>query len=345
MRTAKFLVAAGLMIAGLPSLAHAQWYVGADVGANYTQDASVSAGTTNNTTYNWGPVGLVEGGYSFGAPKLEAEVGYRSNGVGNVGSASGGGEADSLSLMVNGIYDFGGLTHVGTTWHPFVGVGVGTAKVTSNDISRSSTFAYSGNNWEFAYQGFAGVGYDVARDWMAKLQYRYFATADYGVNGAGGTSGNAEYKNHAVLVGLTYKFGAPAPAPVVEAAPAPVAAAPAPVPVKPAPMPRNYMVFFDFDKATITPEAAKIITEAAGAAKMGGVTRVHLTGHTDTVGSDKYNMALSLKRADAVKDAMVRQGVPADEIVVVGKGKTDLLVPTKDGVREPQNRRVEIVLQ
>ena len=55
-------------------------------------------------------------------------------------------------------------------------------------------------------------------------------------------------------------------------------------------------------------------------------------------------MALSLKRANAVKAAMVKQGVPADQISVVGKGETQPLVQTPDGVREPQNRRVEIVL-
>jgi hypothetical protein len=55
-------------------------------------------------------------------------------------------------------------------------------------------------------------------------------------------------------------------------------------------------------------------------------------------------MALSLRRANAVKNEMVRQGVPADAIAVVGKGETQLLVPTGDNVREPQNRRVEIVV-
>ncbi len=340
MRTAKILLAAGLMIAGLPSLAHAQWYVGADVGGSYTQKAKVSGTNTNlNTDFDWGPVGLVEGGYDFGGPRVELELGYRDSGVNKVGGLSGSGDVGAFSYMVNGAYDF----MPGKSLHPFIGAGIGGATLTANGIKQNGVGSYSGSDTEFAYQGFAGLGYDVTRNLMAKLQYRYFATLDPSLS-LNGTKVNGEYKNHAILVGLTYNFGAPAPAPVAEApAPAPVAAAPAPAPVTPAP--RNYMVFFDFDKATITPEAARIIAEASGAAKMGGVTRIHLTGHTDTVGSDKYNMALSLKRAEAVKDSMVRQGVPAEEIAVVGKGKTDLLVPTKDGVREPQNRRVEIVLQ
>jgi outer membrane protein OmpA-like peptidoglycan-associated protein len=61
-------------------------------------------------------------------------------------------------------------------------------------------------------------------------------------------------------------------------------------------------------------------------------------------GSEQYNLALSLRRAEAVKAAMIKQGVPASLIVVVGKGESQPLVPTADGVREPQNRRVEIVI-
>ena len=71
----------------------------------------------------------------------------------------------------------------------------------------------------------------------------------------------------------------------------------------------------------------------------------HGAGHTDTSGPEAYNMALSLRRANAVKDALVRNGVPAQAITVIGRGEQGLLVQTADGVREPQNRRVEIVIQ
>jgi outer membrane protein OmpA-like peptidoglycan-associated protein len=75
------------------------------------------------------------------------------------------------------------------------------------------------------------------------------------------------------------------------------------------------------------------------------VQRIGVTGHADKSGPDAYNMALSLRRANNVKDELVRDGVPAASIVVVGRGESQPLVPTADGVREPQNRRVEIVLQ
>lgn len=68
-----------------------------------------------------------------------------------------------------------------------------------------------------------------------------------------------------------------------------------------------------------------------------------MTGHTDTVGGVAYNQRLSERRARAVEDALVADGVPKDTIAARGVGKTDLMVPTADGVREPKNRRVEIV--
>ena len=113
----------------------------------------------------------------------------------------------------------------------------------------------------------------------------------------------------------------------------------------PAPMQStSYMVFFDWDRSDLSQQALATVGQAADAFKTTGQSRITATGHTDTSGPDQYNMALSLRRANAVKDALVRDGVPATAISVVGKGEHDLLVPTADGVREPQNRRVVIDL-
>ncbi len=120
---------------------------------------------------------------------------------------------------------------------------------------------------------------------------------------------------------------------------------PAPPP-PPAPPPvRNFLVFFDFDKSSLTPRAMDIVKEAANVAKGGQNARVTCTGHTDTAGPANYNMALSLRRANTVKDALVREGVAAEAITVIGRGEEALLVATADGAREPQNHRVEIVIQ
>lgn len=122
----------------------------------------------------------------------------------------------------------------------------------------------------------------------------------------------------------------------VEAAMAPKPAAAKPEPAK------DFMVFFDWNKSTLTPEARKIITEAAAGAKSSGAKQVKVVGFTDTSGSPAYNMRLSVRRAEAVRAEMVRLGVPATNISIEGRGQTDLLVPTADGVREPQNRRATI---
>jgi Outer membrane protein and related peptidoglycan-associated (lipo)proteins len=107
----------------------------------------------------------------------------------------------------------------------------------------------------------------------------------------------------------------------------------------------SFMVFFDWDRSNLSAQAQSTIAQAATAFKQTGAARVTATGHADRSGPENYNMALSLRRANAVKDELVRDGVPVGAIQVIGKGESQPLVPTADGVREPQNRRVEIVIQ
>ncbi len=136
---------------------------------------------------------------------------------------------------------------------------------------------------------------------------------------------------------LTYKFE-----PKTESPAAPAAYTPPPAQ---APMgaPKSYLVFFDFNKSDLTSQATQIVDQAASNAGPAHVTRLTVTGHTDTVGSDAYNMRLSRRRAESVAARLEKDGVPSSEIEIVAKGKRDLLVPTADGVKEPQNRRVQIV--
>lgn len=134
--------------------------------------------------------------------------------------------------------------------------------------------------------------------------------------------------------GLRYDFGNPPP--VAAALPA---SAPAPV------LERSYLVFFDWDQATLTARARMIIAEAAQDASRARDTSLTVNGYTDTSGTARYNLALSVRRARAVEVELVRDGVPSDEITIHGFGDTNLLVPTQPGVREPQNRRVEIFVQ
>jgi outer membrane protein OmpA-like peptidoglycan-associated protein len=107
----------------------------------------------------------------------------------------------------------------------------------------------------------------------------------------------------------------------------------------------SFMVFFDWDKSDLNAASIETIAKAAAAYRAKGGAQIKATGHTDASGPDTYNMALSLRRANAVKDALVRDGVPERDISVVGVGENQPLVRTADGVREAQNRRVEIVIR
>ena len=109
--------------------------------------------------------------------------------------------------------------------------------------------------------------------------------------------------------------------------------------------PGNYTVYFDFDKAVINAAGQQVINQVLADAKMHPPSSVSVTGHTDTVGPADYNMALGLRRADAVRTALISGGVPADKITVASRGFTDLAVPTGPNVREAKNRRAEIILQ
>jgi len=132
---------------------------------------------------------------------------------------------------------------------------------------------------------------------------------------------------------LTVAACATPPAPPPPPPPPPSAAVPPPV----------YLVFFDWNSAVVGPSGREVIKVAADAFRAGAPVTVQVTGFTDTSGSADYNQRLSVRRANAVAAVMVQDGVPQNALMVTGRGQNDLRVPTADGVREAQNRRVEIV--
>lgn len=107
----------------------------------------------------------------------------------------------------------------------------------------------------------------------------------------------------------------------------------------------SYVVFFDFDKAVLTDAARKIIEEAADYARQNGTPALTAIGHADTAGASAYNMDLSKRRVDAVKAALVARGIAAQKITVKSVGEAGALPPEGGAPREPQYRRVEILLQ
>ncbi|UYN97055.1 MAG: OmpA family protein [Enhydrobacter sp.] len=310
----KALMAAAAIVA-LPVMAQAQtpssgFYVGAQGGLNWLLNTTIlGTGVTPQT--GWTAGGVI--GYDFVGPRVELEGQYRENqhNGGFTGRAIAN-KVGQLSVMANLLYDFA----PGSVITPYVGAGAGVAFV-DGDSSLGST--------QFAYQGILGLGWNVDTNFRVNLDGRYYGTSNPSV---GGTTWSNN--NFSVMLGLQLKFGAPA-------------AAPPPPP--PAPAAPSFMVFFDWDRSNLSQQALNTIKQAANAYKTKGNARITATGHTDKSGPEAYNMALSLRRANAVKDALVRDGVPATAISVIGRGESQPLVQTADGVREPQNRRVEIVIQ
>jgi outer membrane protein OmpA-like peptidoglycan-associated protein len=100
----------------------------------------------------------------------------------------------------------------------------------------------------------------------------------------------------------------------------------------------NVIAFFDFDSAALTEQARQNLTHIARAALDGRQTPVRVTGHADRSGPDTYNIDLSRRRAEAVREGLMRLGVPAERIQLEWLGKSRPLVNTPDGDREPLNR-------
>jgi len=220
----------------------------------------------------------------------------------------------------------------------------------------SSSFSFAGANYAGSSSGFktgwtagAGAEWALGAFWSVKAEYLYvdLGTTSYtdaitnaaavgaiGLNPQPSFQTRLTSNEQIVRIGVNYHFAAPPPMPPAP----PVVGVPAPMPAA-----RVFIVFFDWDKDVITPEGAGIIQQAAEAYKSGAPVQLQVTGYTDRSGSPGYNQRLSERRANNVARAMAALGVPRDEMVVSGRGENDNRVPTADGVREPQNRRVEIV--
>lgn len=109
----------------------------------------------------------------------------------------------------------------------------------------------------------------------------------------------------------------------------------------------HYVVWFDFDGSRLNKKGAETLAEVVASLRelAGKNYSVTLSGHTDRAGSERYNQGLSERRAESVKKALTNNDIPGDKLTTHGYGETMPKVPTKDGVAEPANRRVEIEIQ
>jgi outer membrane protein OmpA-like peptidoglycan-associated protein len=359
-------------------------YLGAGAGWNHYGQNNMTAGGNagsyfdntrasrqGNLDFKEGGVGVLSLGYGFGNGfRTEIEGNYRYNELDKLGGFPGrngggasssfrnfDGEVQQYGVMANVYYDFQlpqWFPNMPVAVVPYVGGGVGYMWT---DIDARGTRQVAGGNsvrindtaGQFAYQGMAGLAFPITSvpGLSITAEYRYTGALQSKYDGrvsspTGATVADGKFEvdqahNHSALLGIRYALYTPTPAaPMVPVAVAP-AAAPSPT--------RTYLVFFDFDRADLTDRARQIIAEAAQNAGRVQTTRIEVAGHADRSGSPQYNQRLSQRRADAVASELSRLGVARSNISVQAFGESRPLVATADGVREPQNRRVEIVLR
>ena len=358
-----------------PAVAMAQpvdgLYVGAGVGYDYKTDTKIKSvtpdfastvGTTpagRNLRGDGGFIGVASIGYGLGnGLRLELQGDYRYNHMrlrsghsnNNLNGYDGGANLQNYGGFVNALYDF----DVGSDmFFPYVGVGVGYLETEA----QKGTF----------YQAGTGTGYTINTNSKGSLAAQGILGVSVPLSGIPGLSLTADARFTAItdkvslrgnqnisnpgsgatvkldtqfdvagLIGLRYAFNVPTPPPPL---------APPPVAPQQADITRTYLVFFDWDRADLTARARQIIAEAANNTTRAKVTRIEVSGHADLSGTHAYNQGLSMRRANNVAAELVRLGVARGEIDVMAFGDTHPLVPTAVGVREPQNRRVEIVLK
>jgi OmpA-OmpF porin, OOP family len=295
---------------------------------------------------------------------LQGRLGYNTakedlsaSDLAGIGATDANGRYKQTTLGLDALYMFSR-----DSFRPFLLAGIGAAR---NNLDYSYTGATAGDSKKTSWLAGLGLGaqYLINDTFGVQADLRHqWSRAQATVNGVSDTS---TIGNTLLNVGGIFRFGAPAPV-VAEAAPEPApmpmaepepapAPAPEPVaePVKCVPQVETITLdsekLFAFNKATLT-NTSDIDSQVVAKMKENDIfTSVKIVGHTDRLGSDAYNQKLSEKRANAVRDYIVSQGIAAERLVAVGKGEAQPKVECA-GVKARKalieclapNRRVEI---
>jgi outer membrane protein OmpA-like peptidoglycan-associated protein len=330
------LALAALMAASV-GVAHATegWYGRADLGWSVDGELDVDGGSLDFDEDLSEHLGM---GYAFqNGFRLEGEIAHRFNDFEDLE-----GHARAWSAMANLYYDF----NRGGRFQPYVGVGAGGARIDAKGAIGPISFDY--DDTVFAYLAAIGVGIALSEQLDLDIGYRYFEAPDAEFSGTVDIEGpepfsfDGDYTHQAVTVGLRYQFAAPAPAPMPQPATPvqPPVVAP-PVVVCPA---SEFVVYFEWDRSNLNQAALDTIDAAVARVRECNLANIVVVGHTDTSGSAQYNVGLSERRAAVVRDALGARGIDAAAISSEARGETDLARETRDGVREPLNRRTAVTI-
>ena len=327
-------------------------YIGASIGRSraHIEDREAARRLTTATqTVNAWSSDEKDVGYKLFAGKhinrhLAVEAGYFDLGNFTYNTRTVQGGTLNGDVRVRGVNaDLIGKLPLSQRFMLFARAGMGYVKAdtdfSGSRVNEASPAEHNEGKWKPHF----GVGAEMSlsQKLSLRLEAERFRTRDFLA-----TNGKADLYS----IGLVYKLGNPAPAPVYVAppAPAPVEAAPAPAPVEAAPVPTSEKVsfaaeaLFDFDKAIVKPEGKAALDDLLN--KLQGMnTEVMVTvGHTDSIGTDAYNQKLSLRRAEAVKAYIVSKGVDQSRVYTEGKGETQPVADNSTSEGRAKNRRVTV---
>ncbi|WP_271078938.1 OmpA family protein [Aurantiacibacter sp. MUD61] len=371
----RLFAAVSLLAIGLASPALAQDgdprrgpFLSVDAGAVLPADFDTDIGADKedartSTELGWGVDARL--GYDAGRIRLEIEGSHQSFDADEITSVTRGipdsattfatgvqeydGDFSLTAVMANALVDFGDADEAQFA----IGGGIGRSwmDVESAIVGASVDHLNTSDN-EWAWQLLAEARLPVAERVDLGLRYRYFSTLEFEVEDSAGRATDFELRTHTLAATLTVYLGGRSEP---HAEPVRMLPAPEPAPPPPPQLPRGhpsgfytscekgpFIVFFNWDESEITPEAAAVLDVAISAYRRCDNIRVMLAGHADTSGPSAYNVRLSERRNAAVRDYLAGGGIPMTEMAAEAFGESLPRVPTADGVRELQNRRVEI---
>lgn len=325
---------------------HVGWYGGANVGSSkadiddeeITRSQSGAGFTTTDDDYS--DLGYkLFGGYQF-SRHFAMEAGYFDLGEFDYTATSGAGSLSS-NMQFKGVnLDFIGIAPITERFSAFGRLGANYAE-SKTAYSSTGAVATPSSEKERDWNPKIGLGlqYDLTPSWAMRAEVER-----YRINDAVGNDGDIDLAS----LGLIYRFGVMAPAP----APAPYVAAPEPAPrpvavIPPPPPPPTKVAFsadalFDFDKAVLKPSGKQAIDTFAADLRNTDYDVIRVTGHTDRLGSHNYNLALSQRRAEAVRDYLVESaGISPGKIETRGVDGAEPV--TKPGECQGENRTRELI--
>jgi len=348
-------------------------YIGVDGGLNWEspQDYRSDGSVVDRLHFKRGwEAGLVSG-YSFASGlRPELELAYRRNNLGHDEFGQGGGYDNADSALANLWYDFKAPSGPFSVVHPYLGGGAGAVRSHYHNATIAGGEIASDYATEFGYQAGAGVGFDVTPRLTLSLDYRHLWTnrGSFRDTFVAPLDVKQRYLANTALLSVRYAFGSPPAVAVAAPPPLPppplpapvVAAAPPPPPIVVAPAPCTApagfqvdahcqiidqkvvvrAVDFEYNSAQLTGPARQTLDQVGSALAAQPGLIVEIQGYTDSTGPAEYNLRLSQRRAQSVKEYLVSKGVIESTLAAHGYGKENPMYSNATAEGRAQNRRV-----